>query len=296
MLRIFPCGNNLAAGGRKRMKPNLPLCSSPEAFRLLAAQVPQINSPDALLNGALAIAMHHVPNCDVAAIDAKLQGFADTVRSRVRGSQQQALLAHLHSFLFEEFALTGNTDDYYNPCNSYLPMVLDSKRGLPITLSLIYKIVAERLGLRVWGVGLPGHFLTAVQCDGNTMMVDPFNAGCIISQDEAVSRMRAVLGDEVEWSDELLQPVSNRHWLTRILQNLLNVFGSAGHYADVAAMLEMEMLLWPEQDRLQRDLALVLARVGLSQPASVWLNHYLRNNPDDPQETDLRQLLQVLET
>jgi len=58
----------------------------------------------------------------------------------------------------------------------------------------------------------------------------------------------------------------------------------------------LEMLLWPKQTHLQRDLALVLARIGLSQPASVWLDRYLRTNPDDPQRTDLKQLLDVLNT
>jgi regulator of sirC expression with transglutaminase-like and TPR domain len=82
--------------------------------------------------------------------------------------------------------------------------------------------------------------------------------------------------------------------LTRILQNLLHIFGSNRQYADVAAILEMEMVLWPNQGHLQRDLALVLARIGMSRPASVWLDTYLRNNPDDPQRTDLKQLLEVL--
>jgi regulator of sirC expression with transglutaminase-like and TPR domain len=240
--------------------------------------------------------MHQIQNVDPAAIDAKLQYYADVVRSRVRGSQPQAILAHLHEFLFEEEGFTGDTDDYYNPSNSYLPMTLETKRGLPITLALIYKIVAERLGLRVWGIGLPGHFLCGVDIDGSIMLIDPFNQGRSLNQDEALDRMRNVLGQEAECSEDLLAPVSNKHWLTRTLQNLLNIFGSSGHYSDVAAMLEMEMLLWPDQDRLQRDLALVLARIGMSQPASAWLNKYLRNNPDDPQKTDLRQLLQVLGT
>ena len=59
-------------------------------------------------------------------------------------------------------------------------------------------------------------------------------------------------------------------------------------------MLEMEIVLWPEQSRLHRDLALVLARIGMAQPASLWLNRYLQSNPDDPQTNDLKQLLEVL--
>ena len=276
------------------MNPSLPLCCSPTAFTLLARQVPVIGSPDALLNGAVAIATHQMENVNVAEVDSTIQLFADKVRARVRGEQTQALLAHLHEYLFEEQGCSGNSDDCYNTTNSYLPAVLKTRRGLPITLSLIYKLVAERLGVRVWGVGLPGHFVVGVECDDSEMLIDPFAGGRIITAEEAQERLRSLFGPEVEWSEELLGPTSNRHWLTRMLQNLLNIFGSAGHYADVAAMLEMEMLLWPEQEHLQRDLALVLARCGLSQPASAWLDLYLKNNPEDPQKGELQQLLDVL--
>jgi regulator of sirC expression with transglutaminase-like and TPR domain len=272
----------------------LPMCCAPEAFSLLGRQVQAIESPDALIQGAVAISMHQLESARPQDVDATLQRYADTVRSRVRGTQVQALLAHLHEFLFEEERFLGNAEDYYNTSNSYLPEVLRTKRGLPITLSLVYKVVAERLGLRAWGVGLPGHFLVGVEADGATMLVDPFAGGAILTPEEAHERMMEMLGPEVEWSDELLEPVSNRHWLTRMLQNLLHTFGNAGHFADVAAVLEMEMILWPKRDQLQRDLALVLARCGLSQPASVWLDKYLRNNPDDPQRTELTQLLDVL--
>jgi regulator of sirC expression with transglutaminase-like and TPR domain len=243
----------------------------------------------------VAIAMHQLEDVDPVHVDTTIQGYADTIRSRVRGHQPQALFAHLHQFLFEEQGFRGNTDDYYSSVNSYIPALLENKRGLPITLSLLYKTVAERLGMRAWGVGLPGHFLVGVDPgDGTRTLVDPFVGGRILTSDEAHARMKEMFGPEAEWSEELLRPASNRHWLTRMLQNLLNVFGSANRYADVAAVLEMEMLLWPEQHHLQRDLGLVLARCGLSQPASVWIDHYLQKNPDDPQRTQLRELLQVL--
>jgi regulator of sirC expression with transglutaminase-like and TPR domain len=276
------------------MDTALPLCCSPEAFKLFAQQVNAIESPDALIQGAIALSMHQLENVDPAKVDAQLQHYADTVRSRVRGPQPQALLAHLHEFLFEEEGLLGDTDDYYSTANSYLPAVLQTKRGMPITLSLIYKVVAERLGLRAWGVGLPGHFMVGLEVEDTTMLIDPFTGGRVLTVDEAHGRMQEMLGPDVEWSDELLAPVSNRHWLTRILQNLLHTFGNSGHFADVAAVLELEMLLWPDREQLQRDLALVLARCGLSQPASIWLDRYLRNNPDDPQKSELAQLLDVL--
>jgi len=281
------------------MANKLPVCCSPAAFDLLSKAAAEIESPDALLLGAVAISMHEMDEVDPAKVDAQIQKYADTVRSRVRGRQPQALLAHLHAVLFDEEGFRGNVEDYYSTANSYLPAVLKTKRGLPITLSLIYKLVAERLGLRSWGVALPGHFLVAVDAgDGpqgsGTMLVDPFAGGRVLTAEEAHDKLQEMFGPEVEWSDELLRPASNRHWLTRMLQNLLNVFGGANHFADVAAVLELEMLLWPNHHHLQRDLGLVLARCGLSRPASLWLDRYLRSNPDDPQKSQLKELLQVL--
>lgn len=273
----------------------VPQCCSPEAFKLLARQAETIKSSDALLNGAIAIAMHQMPDVNPQRVDQQIQRYVEAVRKRVRGTQIQAVLANLHCVLFEEGGLCGNTEDYYNPANSYLPAVLATKKGLPITLSLIYKIVAERLGLRTWGVGLPGHFLVAVE-DGpeQLMLIDTFAGGRVLTRSEAHARLQELFGPEMEWTEDMLKPASNRHWLTRILQNLLHIFGSKSQYAEVAAILEMEMVLWPNQGHLQRDLALVLARIGMSRPASLWLDTYLKNNPDDPQSTDLKQLLEVL--
>lgn len=279
------------------MKPALPNCCASEAFKMLSRVVPTIESTDSLIQGAIAISLHQNPSTDPAQVDAKLQEIADVVRKRVRGPQPQAILAHLHQFLFDELGFVGNTENYYNASNSYLPSVLKTKKGLPITLSLIYKLIGERLGLKVYGIGLPGHFMCAVETGGATpMLVDPFGGGRVLTDNEAHQMVQERFGPEVEWSAELLQPVTNLHWLTRMLQNLLHVFGGAGQYSDVAAMLELEMLLWPKQTHLQRDLALVLARIGLSQPASVWLDTYLKNNPNDPQRGDLKQLLDVLTT
>ncbi len=278
---------------------NSPLCCKPVAYRLLGRQLSSVGSSEALLSGALAIAMHEMPGLKVEAVGADLQAIADRVRSRVRGSQPQALLAHLHDVLFDEDGFRGDEADYYNPTNSYLPAVLASRRGLPITLSLVYKLVADRLGLQCWGVGLPGHFVVGVNDapvgeEPHTLLVDCFNGGRVLSEDDARGQVTTQFGPEVEWNADVLRPISHRHWLTRMLQNLLNLFGAQDRFTDVAAMLEMEMLLWPDQPQLQRDLALVLARCGHSRPAGIWLDRYLKGNPDDPQTSELQQLRDVL--
>jgi len=278
------------------MKPQLPLCCNPAAFALMKRQVECIESPDALLEGAIAVAMHQMDNVDPHQVDRTIQSYADAIRKRVRGSQRQATIAHMHAYLFEELKFAGNERDYYEPQNSYLPSVLKTRKGLPITLSLLYKLVGDRLGLRVHGIGLPGHFLCAVETedDGTAMLIDPYGGGRMLTPEEAQQAVGETFGEGVEWSDEMLQPVTNLHWITRMIQNLLHIFGGNGDYPQLAAMLELEMLLWPTQTHLQRDLALVLARIGMSGPASAWLNSYLKSNPTDPQRSDLEQLLEVL--
>lgn len=272
----------------------VPLCCQKKAFEAMAAEVATIETPESLVRGAAAVAMHHYPQTDTAECVETLRQMAREVMNRVKGTQPQAILAHLHDYLFDELGFTGEQEDYYHPGNSSIAQVLRARRGLPILLSLVYVTVARWAGLNAWGVGLPGHFIAAVDCQGSRLLVDPFNGGRLLSEDDCAAKLRELYGPETEFTSDLLEPVSHRMWLTRVMQNLLRTFGSAGQYADVGAMLELEMLLWPRQDHLQRDLALVLARLGMSKPAGEWLNSYLRSNPDDPQRGDLEQLLSAL--
>lgn len=273
-----------------------PVCCDRTAFETMRRAALHLETPAGLIEGAVAIARHEMP--DVSAEDVKqtLYDLARDLRTRVRGEQPQALLAHLHDLLFDQEGFIGNTLNYHDPANSYLPAVLESKRGLPITLSLIYKIVGERAGLDIRGVGLPGHFCAGVDLGDGTdvMIIDAFYQGRLLNHDDAIERMRDTYGPHIEWSDDLLAPVTHRHWLTRLMQNLLHTFSERDRLGDVAAMLELELVLWPEQTHLQRDLALVLARAGRPEPAGRWLGTYLDANPEDPQREDLEQLLVVL--
>src|SRR4051812_35531116 len=81
------------------MLTQLPICASPDAYRLLASQLPVINSPDALLQGAVAVAMHQIPGANPTKVDTLIQKYVDVIRARVRGSQPQALWAHMHEYL-----------------------------------------------------------------------------------------------------------------------------------------------------------------------------------------------------
>ncbi|MGF1633822.1 MAG: SirB1 family protein [Phycisphaerae bacterium] len=274
----------------------MPVCCDPKAFDLLRRHRRELETTAGLTAGAVAVAKHANPKLTRAAINRRLEAIDELFVGRVHeGSSVQGKLAHLHHVLFDELGLSGNGRDYYNPSNSYVDKVIKSGRGLPITLALVYKMVGERLGLRVFGVGMPGHFVAAVEeGPGKLMYVDPFFGGCVVSPDEARTRTEAAFGDHFAWSPEFLKPVSHRMWLTRLIQNLIGTFTETRQFGNVAAMLELQMLLWPDKPTLRRDLGLVLARHGMAAPASMYLESYLEVVPDDPQLTDLRELLSAL--
>lgn len=239
------------------------------AFEYFARHVPLIDSSggEGLLAAAIAISMHELAEIEPHAVEQQLQNLADTVAARIpkhieqlRARQpvdREPVLAHLHAVLFEEFGFRGNLGDYYNPHNSYVPSVLESRCGIPITLTLIYKNVAERLGLEVHGINAPGHFLAAIDLPhhvhGNEsateaqgsgrMYIDPFNGGRVLNKDEVLRLLEQTLGRSLGCERNLLCPADNRQWLNRILQNLQNIFAFTRREHDLAAMQEMAALL-----------------------------------------------------
>ena len=215
------------------------------AYELFASQLAIIESSEALCTAAVAIAMHEMVDADAHAVDMKLQAIADRARDRMGDRHASELFACVHTVLFDDEEFRGNTEDYYNPVNSYLPAVLDTKRGIPITLTLIYKSVVERLGLRVDGIHAPYHFLAGVTRPGHEepIYVDPFGGGAVLSRDQVFDLLDHVSESRVPRSIQLLPRATNRQWLSRILQNLQAIFTQKGRQSDLSAMLELRTLL-----------------------------------------------------
>ena len=237
------------------MSDSYPAYCRPAAYDFFAAQLSRLDSIDRLLNAAVAISMHELTDVEPRAVRGQLDALANRVRSRVRGGNQEAVLAHLHGVLFDEEGLIGNTDDYYDPANSYISKVLETGRGIPITLTLIYKYVAQQLGLTVHGVNAPAHFLARVRMEGSWTLVDPFFAGRILTRAEAIEQIEQMTGrtipahdieanDLSETShDPLFQIATHEQWLARIVRNLRSVFQQLQRERDVRAMMELFSLL-----------------------------------------------------
>jgi len=221
----------------------LPLYCRPTAYECFRDHVPRLDTPDSLLRCAAAIAMHELPEAEPEECIGRLARMGAKIRRRVRCRNERALLAHLHDVLFEEEGFTGNEEDYYRPDNSYVPRVLKTKRGLPITLTLIYRHVGQKVGLKIHGVNAPGHFLAGVDtCEGR-MFVDPFDRGRVLTRREVFERIQATAGSSIKRSEKLLCTASHRQWIARMLNNLQAVFAFQGRMQDLAAMQELQQLL-----------------------------------------------------
>lgn len=128
----------------------------------------------------------------------------------------------LAEFLFRDYGLRGaKAQEFYNPLNSDLVYVIHEKRGLPISLASVYILVGERLGLTVYGVNFPGHFLARVTSNDRPLIVDCFNGGRFFSEEEIIATHR---GPEEALRRLLRSPADASTIIARVLRNLVGSF------------------------------------------------------------------------
>ncbi len=218
-----------------------PQFCEPKAYETFFDQFALIESTVGLTNAATAIAMHAFPEVELAQVHQRIDELADRVRFRAPSRSPQALLAHLHDVLFEEERFAGFVGKgYRDPRNSFLPVALEVRCGLPITLCLIYKAVANCLGLKVIGVNAPYRFMVRVRSEKGWLIVDPFEGGRVYHRDEAIARIEKIVGRNRLRDDQFLPPATHRDWLNRILDNLCDTLHRDNCEYDLRAMLELK--------------------------------------------------------
>jgi len=224
-----------------------PAYCRPAAYEAFSLQLSSIDSPEGLLRAATAISLHEEPRHTIDETVHTVEQLALAVRRRLRSESEEAALAHLHDVMFDVIGFRGaEPDEYYDPANSYLPRVLQTRRGIPISLVLLYRSVAAQLGLRVEGVNAPGHFLAAATCREATgervQYVDPFYNGDLLTREDALARIESATGQIMD-NPQVLTIATPRAWLTRMLLNLQAIFARSGQQRDLLAMQELELLL-----------------------------------------------------
>ncbi|MEM7218951.1 MAG: transglutaminase-like domain-containing protein [Pseudomonadota bacterium] len=199
---------------------------------------------------------------DVAGAEARVQ----TLIAQADATGCDSLPA-LAAFLRDQAGFSGNAENYYDADNSYLDLVLERRVGIPITLAVLHIAVGEGLGLDVRGIGFPGHFLVAEyggrDSGDEIALVDPF-AGRAMSRDDARALLVTLYGDEraaeVGRDPALFAPCTSRDILLRMLENLKQLRARDGDLGGTLALLELQLVVRPEQFELRAQHESLLKR------------------------------------
>jgi regulator of sirC expression with transglutaminase-like and TPR domain len=242
--------------------------------------------------GALWIAAEEVGDLDVDRYLDFLQERADAVQRAVGGrtDDPEALRAALAGELFERQGFRGDGgENYYDPRNSYLNEVIERRRGIPITLSIIYLSVGARLGLAVAGVNAPGHFL--VRC--GPAILDPFDKGRTWSRTHFEDHLRQLgASDPARHADALLgAPPRVGQILSRVLANLKANYLRRGDLGRALGVVDRLVHLDPTEAQWLRERAALYQHLDCPHAAADDLELYLERVPSDPEAAGLRAVL-----
>ena len=248
-----------------------------------------------LLGTALLIARDEYPQLDADLYDTTLQSHVEHLRAQVDAVDAwPQKMAAINRHLFDELGYAGDSEHYYDPRNSYINEVFDRRLGNPISLALVQIEVARRLGVPLDGVSFPGHFLVRLPVDDGVLVMDPFNRGRPLDEDELRQRARPHLNGEAPDDRALFQilnPATHRAILMRVLRNLHGVYAERDDWERASRSADRMLRLSPDNGDALRDRALAYMKMGYRQGARADLARYLQLNPDAQDSGPLRERL-----
>jgi regulator of sirC expression with transglutaminase-like and TPR domain len=248
---------------------------------------------------ALSLAQDAYPDVDLQGTLAELDELA--LRLKRRLSESAGLtdrIGALNRFFFRELGFAGNLNDYYDPDNSHLNVVLKRRRGIPISLAVLYMELGEQIDLPVRGVSFPGQFLLRVTLPEGDVMLDP-TTGQSLSEAKMVDMLEPYLSDTGGNSVAsalrmLLQPATGREIIARMLRNLKAIYLQTERWQRLLAVQQRLVILLPENIEEVRDRGFSYARLDYVRPALEDLERYLSDRPDADDATIVESQLHEL--
>jgi regulator of sirC expression with transglutaminase-like and TPR domain len=269
--------------------------TEPEPRQAFAALARRPDPELPLAETALWVAAEEYPALDVAGYVGRLDGLGRELLPRLAGANTDRERAErLVSFLHGEKGFTGNREHYDDPRNSFLNEVLERRRGLPITLSIVYLETGRRAGLPVSGIGFPGHFLARIGAGDAPIVIDAFE-GRIATRADCEARLRAALGPRAAFDPALhLRAATPREILVRLLGNLKLRYVRTADYGRALACCERILLVEPDLPHELRDRGLVYEKLECFGAAVADLERFLELAPDDESAPAVRERLAEL--
>ena len=240
-----------------------------------------------LFEAAVSIAQDEYPRLDTQAVLSELDALAQKLRRRIPSDAVAVQrLRWLNRFFFQELGFGGNANDYYDPANSYLHNVLETRRGIPVSLALLYIELATQIGLTAHGISFPGHFLVKLRMPQGEIVIDPFTGQSLSREalEEMLGPFKAPSGAGGSESPlrVLLQAAPARDILARMLRNLKEIHRGAEDWGRLLPVTQRLVILLPEQAAERRDRGLAYAALGCEDAAAIDLADYLQRADGAP--------------
>lgn len=245
----------------------------------------------ALTEAAVSLAQDEDPALDTQAVLATLDAHAQAARKRLSpNAEPLERVRALHQYLYMEMGLAGNVNDFYSPANSYLHEVLRTRRGIPISLAVIYLELAGQIGLDARGVSFPGHFLIRLRLPLGDALIDPLN-GQSLSRQELESLVEPYAqrsrehrdwgleggGMPADWLAPFIEPTEPREIVSRMLRNLEALHRTSEDWSRLLGVQQRLVTLLPDDWSWRRERGQTLARLGQNAAAIEDLSCYLRH-------------------
>lgn len=244
---------------------------------------------------ALLIAAHEYSHLDVGFYLGELDAYGARGRTliNVEVNDIEVILA-FNSFFFKRLRFSGDTENYYDPRNSFLNDVIDRKKGIPITLSVVYMEVARRIGFTIDGVGMPMQFLVKRSRRSGDIFIDTFNNGRVMTEGECGDLLAKVSDGRIEVKPEHLAVVTKKQILTRMLSNLQGIYMRRGDHVRALEAVELSLIVDPNSALHVRDRGLLRAAMGQTSKALEDLETYLAFAPDEYDSHRIREQIGYL--
>ena len=254
-----------------------------------------------LLEAAVSLAQDEYPLLDVQQVLAEADQLLERLKRRIPAdAPAMQRVRVLNQFFFSDLSFGGNVNDYYDPDNSYLSVILRNRRGIPISLAVLWLELAQSIGLQAQGVGFPGHFLVKVSLPRGQVVIDPFTGQSLSREDlsERLQPYQKPLSDNADRDIPLnlyLQASAPREIIERMLRNLKEIHKTQENWKMLVAVLNRLIILLPHAWVDYRDRGLAYAEMGRSELALRDLQKYLDKSKQGPHLAAITQRVNELQ-
>jgi regulator of sirC expression with transglutaminase-like and TPR domain len=262
-----------------------------------------LSQPDHQMNlaeAALMVARIEYPELDIGSYLQRIHTLADEIRTQLPDNANAAqILSRLNKVMFVEKGFEGNSEHYYDPRNSFLNDVMDSKRGIPISLSILYMELGNELGVPLAGVSFPGHFLVKLEIDDGAIVLDPYFGGISLTEDDIEDRMQDFYGDKLKRHHfhGLLATSSKKDIILRVMRNLRNLYMQGEQWGKSLTMADLMVDLDADHKDAIKARAIIYDKLECCRPALSDYKTWLKLEHDGQESQIIRdRIVELSET